>query len=206
MNTVSIKNIHKELKYIDPHERRIINTNIKRPLSTEELIEILGPTFRDDVILYSYLDNYSRIEDLLPTDKSFKIILVRDSEYSGHYVVILRYSKTIEWFDSYGIYPGHILEYMGSSINKQLDQTKGELISLLKGAQEDGYDTIYNKKAFQEYSTDKKLIATCGYYCSLRIILLLKYNFDLVQFTRFLEKLKAKYKLNYDELVSLIIK
>jgi len=46
----------------------------------------------------------------------------------------------------------------------------------------------------------------CGRYCSLRIIMLLKYNYDLEQFNNFMDDLRRRYKLNYDELVSLIIK
>lgn len=204
MNTVSIQNINKELQYIDPHERRIIDTNIEKPLSIDDLVKILGYQFRDDMILYSNLDQYKSIEQLLPRNKTFKIILIRDEPYSGHFVVILRYKKTIEWWDSYGFKPDDQLDYM--MVNNRLDQTKSELYDIFRDSQKKGFQIVYNKKAYQQYSTDYKTIAVCGRYCSLRVIMLLKHNYDLEQFNNFMDELKRRHGLSYDELVSLIIK
>jgi hypothetical protein len=204
MNSVTLKNINQELEYIDPDERRLIDTNIEEPLTIDDLINILGYQFRDDMILYSDLDKYQSIGQLLPRNNTFKIILIRDTPYSGHFVVILRYKKIIEWFDSYGFKPGDELDYM--MVNNKLDQTKSELINLLRDAQKKGFQIVYNNKDYQQYSTDYKTIAVCGRYCSLRIIMLLKYNYDLEQFNNFMDDLRRRYKLNYDELVSLIIK
>ena len=125
------------------------------------------------MILYSDLDKYKSIGQLLPRNKTFKIILIRDTPYSGHFVVILRYKKIIEWFDSYGFKPGAELDYM--MVNNKLDQTKSELINLLRDAQKKGFQIFYNNKDYQ-YSTDYKTISLCGRYCSLRVIMLLKYN------------------------------
>jgi hypothetical protein len=76
MNSVTLKNINQELEYIDPNERRTIDTNIEEPLSIDDLIKILGYQFRDDMILYSDLDKYKSIGQLLPRNKTFKIILI----------------------------------------------------------------------------------------------------------------------------------
>lgn len=206
MNNITVQGIQDELKIIDPQERQLIKDNISKALSNDDLISILGYQFKDDVILYSDLDNYESIEDLLPEDKTFKIILVRDTEYSGHYVAILRYSNTIEWFDSFALQPGEELNYTGSSINNELDQTKGEINDLLYDGKRRGYKIVYNKINFQEYSTDTKTIATCGRYCLLRIIMMMKYNYDLNKFIIFMKNLKLRYRLNYDQMVSLIIK
>ena len=205
MNSVTLKNINQELEYIDPQEKEIIRKNIQHSMSFNDLGDVLGQHFKDDIILYSILDNYNSIEELLPRNKSFKILLIRDSEYSGHYVTIMRYKKTIEFYDSYGTYPSKQLDYT-KRVNQGLGQSKDELLDLLKDAQQKGYNVVYNKTAFQQYSTNIETIATCGRHVLFRIIMLLKYNYDLNKFVNFFMRLKRRYKMSFDELVSLIIK
>ena len=206
MDKITINSIRKELKVIDPEEKKFIKKNISTPMSDQDLINELGSQFRDNIFLYSDLQKYNSITELLPTDKSFKILLVRDQPNSGHYVVILRYGDTIEWFDSFGLYPSNELNYIDSNENQQLGQTKGLLKSLLDQAINDGFQVVYNKLKMQEFSTDNKVISVCGRFCCLRIIMLLKYNYDLRKFLLFMEDLRKNYRLSYDELVSLIIK
>ena len=205
MNNLTLGQIHEELKYIDPNERQIINKNIKESLSVDDLNDILGQQFSDDIILYSNLDQYRSIEDLLPTNKSFKVLLIRDSNYSGHYVCILRYNKTIEFFDSYGMYPSNELDYT-ENVNQSLGQTRDELLDLLQDAKQKGFKIEYNKIEFQQYSTGRKSIATCGRHVLFRIIMMIKYNYDLNKFVNFFISLERKYHLDFDNLVSLIIK
>jgi hypothetical protein len=58
------------------------------------------------ILTYSELTNIKKIEDLLPRHKSYFILLYPvQSEQSGHWVCLTRYSKTIEYFDSYGLKP-----------------------------------------------------------------------------------------------------
>jgi hypothetical protein len=58
MNSVTIQKIKEDLEYIDPQERQTIKRNISTPLSIDDLIQLFGEHFRDDMILYSNLDQY----------------------------------------------------------------------------------------------------------------------------------------------------
>ena len=58
------------------------------------------------ILTYSELSNVKKIEDLLPRHKSYFILLYPvQSEQSGHWVCLTRFSKMIEYVDSYGEKP-----------------------------------------------------------------------------------------------------
>ena len=56
----------------------------------------------DDIICYSELKKFKTITDLLPTDKSFKIILLEWDKNKGHFVGIMRDNDKYEYFNSLG--------------------------------------------------------------------------------------------------------
>ena len=205
MNSISISTIKDEVKVIDPNEQQIIKNQITKATSDSELIATLGSQFRNDIIVYSDLQNYKTIQELLPTNKSFKIILIRETENSGHWTCLMRYNKTIEFFNSYGLFPSVDLKYIDQNENNRLGQNNKWLNILLKKAYDDGFTVIYNKKKFQKMSNTID-ISTCGLHVCLRLLMLLKYNYTLSQYIKFMDELKKTSRLNYDELVSLIIK
>ena len=52
------------------------------------------------ILTYSELSNIKKIEDLLPRHKSYFILLYPvQSESSGHWVCLTRFSKMIEYYD-----------------------------------------------------------------------------------------------------------
>ena len=58
------------------------------------------------LLTYNMLSEYNSIDELLPTHKSYIIVLYPiSSETDGHWVCITRFTNTIEYFSSYGTKP-----------------------------------------------------------------------------------------------------
>ena len=53
-------------------------------------------------IEYKDLKNYTSIDELLPNDKDFAVLLYESQPNSGHWTALLKYDNDIELFDSYG--------------------------------------------------------------------------------------------------------
>jgi hypothetical protein len=70
-------------------EIKKIKKLVSIPLSNDDLNMYFDDT--DNIIVkYSELVNYGSIDELLPTDKSFKILLIETKLNSGHWVCIMR--------------------------------------------------------------------------------------------------------------------
>ena len=70
----------------------------------------------DFIMKYSELANYDSLQELLPEDKSFKIIPTEDKKDQGHWCALMRYGKKVEWFDSIGVKPDGELRYIPNPI------------------------------------------------------------------------------------------
>lgn len=208
MKQINLKKINKMLKVIDPTEIQIIEKNIIESMTDFKIEDIVDDD--DAVIMYSDLAKYKSIDKLLPDDRSFKIILIRENEYSGHWTCLLRYTldehTVIEFFNSYGLFPSADLKFISSLQNVKLGQDSKHLNYLLQNALNQSYIVIYNKKVFQQWSNNKQAYNTCGRWCVIRILMMIQHNFSLADFINYFEYLNHTYKLNYDSLVSLIIK
>ena len=72
---------------------------MNKPLSNEEIEQAIGPC----VILYSDLEKYPTIQNLLPRNGDYVVILVREKKNSGHWFLL--YRKGLHhyvYFNSYG--------------------------------------------------------------------------------------------------------
>jgi hypothetical protein len=210
MKKISLKNIHDTLKVIDPHEIVDIRENIKEALSQEDLIQYLGNI---KVITYPELSRYETIEQVF-NGKSYIILLYLQSPNTGHWVTLLNYNldghKIIEHNDSYGLYPDSELNFNSPTLNKQLGQGIKYLTLLYnKAIKEKSYKVIYNKEKLQKLRGDKlnqtNEINNCGRYCIFRILMYRDYKMDLYKYNQFLKSLSRKYKISYDNIVSLVI-
>jgi len=174
----------------------------------EELAKMVTGEFIDrylhegstKIIKYSELGKYynDTVEELLPLDIDYRIILIEQNYNSGHWVCILRYGKTIEWMDSYGIKPPNELNFISSFKNKMLGQSKKTLVDLLGDASSRGWNVIYNKKKLQKL---KDGINTCGRWVLLRITMMKDMMFDLHDFLAFIEKNFEGGDLTKDEMI-----
>jgi hypothetical protein len=118
------------------------------------------------VIKYSELDNYATINDLLPKDKDFRIILVESQYNQGHWVAVLKYGNIIEWFNSYGTKPEYDFKFI-PTFTKHLLGQGGNLLTKLLKTKNKGQKVYYNKKKFQKIIDG---INTCGRWCVARIL------------------------------------
>lgn len=175
-----------------------ISTNI----SDDDLRRYFGDNVDKNIIKYNELSNYSKITDILPEDKTFKIVLFENDVNTGHWILLLRYGKTIEFFNSYGLKPNGDFAFVSKIKNWFLGQNPDYLKALLTDAEKQGFNVIYNKRRLQQM---KKGINTCGRWIILRIILMKFLNQDLQGFLDFIDNLVNRYDYTPDILVSHLI-
>lgn len=177
-----------------------INKNISDDVSDGDIQKYFDFDVSNDIIKFSELRKYKSIEQLLPKNKSFKIILLEAKPSVGHWMLILRYNKTIESFNSYGSQFDTELKYIPAEMNKKLHQDN-YYDKLMKDASK-RFKVIYSKKKFQAQGDQ---IQTCGRHTLLRLFMLLDFNMDLYHYIYFMKELKKEYGLTYDQLVSCLI-
>jgi hypothetical protein len=192
-------------KYYSSNPFRInkkkLKEEMKKYTSDAQIEEFFGKGFKNNILKYSDIEDYDTIDQLLPGKKNFKIILLESSYNSGHWVCVLKYDNKIEYFNSYGLKPSKELDMNTELLNRQLDQDTKYLNKLLNKAMKK-YEIVYNKRKFQKVSPD---IATCGSWCIIRGVLFKKANMDLIDFINFIDEAEDEFKLNGDELVTLLV-
>ena len=147
-------------------------------------------------LVYKDLRKYSTIEELLPTNNSFKIILLNDTANSGHWVCITRNGDKYNYFNSYGESYNQDLYIIPSTIRKILGSYDNYLNDLLKEKK-----VVYNKVKFQH---DKS--AVCGRYVVLFILMNTKMGYTMKQFIDYLKEQKKETGKAYDELILFLTK
>lgn len=182
--------------------KKILNEELSEALTDTDLTDILGKSARSDIVKYSELKKYNSLDQLLPSKKSYKIILIEDSFNSGHWVVITRLGNMVSYFNSYGTFPSKELDFIGSGKNGRLGQSTKILNHLLEDGLKSGFKIQYNKKQFQQLSPG---INTCGKHCLLFIIMNQKFHYNLSQYIIFMDELVKHFKLSSDQVVSLLI-
>lgn len=148
---------------------------------------------------YSDLNSLTNIDELLPNDKDFKIILIEQDNNVGHWVCIMKYSNTIEYFNPYGTKVDNDKKWIGKIKNMLLNQSEDILSKLME---QSPYKCIYSKKKFQKLSPK---INTCGRWCILRIICMKDLDMDIKEFKKFIKSHCEQTGLPKDGLVSLYI-
>lgn len=155
------------------------------------------------ILKYSELDQFRTVEELLPKDLDYRIVLIEQNPNCGHWCCILRYGKVIEWFDSYGIKPDGELSFISKMKNRILGQDVKHLTNLFNEATGRGWECIWNKKKMQQL---KNGINTCGRWCLLRITMLTQMYFTLPEFIDFIEKNFTGGAISRDHMIANWIK
>jgi len=153
--------------------------------------------YKNNVIKYSELANFKSIEDILPKDKTYKIILIEENYNSGHWTCLLRYGDTIEWFDSYGLAPDGELKFINAVKRRLLGEGRKILSELLSKVKDK--KVVYNKVKLQKLCNHS---TTCGRWVILRILMMKNFFFNLKEFQDFIKKYKKEIGLGADELVA----
>ena len=140
---------------------------------------------------YPELRNIKDIEELLPNNGSFFILLYLDSKNSGHWTTLKRFNNDIQYFCSYGTYPDKQMNWYGKELREELGESELYLTKLLNKT---GLNVNYNDIDYQ--NKDNLDIVTCGRHC----INFIKSKKDLKQYFKMMSKLKKDS--GNDELVS----
>jgi hypothetical protein len=172
-----------------PKSKSEVIGTIKKRLSTnitDSDLRRYFPNADENTIVYSDLSKYSDIQQLLPHDRSYKIILIETTDHNvGHWTAIMRYADTIESFDSYG--SGKLeneFKFIPKKIRQILGETTNYLQELLKKAKRDGFKIVYNRDRLQ---ADHDGVNTCGRWCILRILMMKEMGYDLKSFCEFMD-------------------
>jgi len=174
--------------------------NLKVSMTGQDILTYL-PNCK--IIEYNDLADYNEITDLLTKPIDYVIILIETTaDNVGHWVCVLRYSNTIEFFNSYAEAPDFQKNnFISKAKNIEFGQTQNYLTNLLVKS---NFNIVYNKLQLQKYSNGS---TTCGRWVVLRLLCLLNQNMDLKQFLELMIKLKNKFKnKSFDKIVCMIIK
>lgn len=174
-------------------------------LSEKQEEEIIEEPMGDDdirhyfpnakIMTYSQLNDFEKLEDLLPSNKDYAFLLIEDSPNRGHWVAISKYGDTAEFYDSYGGRPDSQLKWNSNEKNKQLGQGHKKLTELFNNFEG---NVVYNPIKYQEDAND---VNTCGRHCTFRI-LNMKNGMNLDQYYKYMQSLKNNTGKNYDEIVA----
>nr|WPF46455.1 MAG: putative cysteine protease [Lake Baikal virophage 2] len=184
----------KEDDLVSKKENPIVEKIIEEPMDDGD-IRAYFPKAR--VMRYAELADYDTIEQLLPKNNSYVFLLYQHRVNDGHFVCLMRYGKTIEFFCSYGSKIDGPLSWTPLPQRVALGEGKPYLTMLLRKAPQ--FDAIHNPVAFQSKTRG---IATCGAYCVMRVNQLVNHGQDLHDFIDYMEEIKKETKLSYDEIAA----
>jgi hypothetical protein len=173
------------------------------PITDLDIKKYLGEDGDKNTMLYSELEKYNDIFELLPTDRSYKIILIEQQKNNGHWTSICRYGNTICFFDAYGVGIDGELKFINRFMKQILGESKHYLTELLKKVDTEKWDIVYNKKKLQKLDNH---IATCGKWVILWTSMMKDLLFNLEDFLKFIKDRKEESGLTGDELVSIWIR
>jgi hypothetical protein len=169
---------------------------LAKMVSDVDFSRYLGAGVKDKIKKYCELKNYSSINQLLPNDKDYCIILTENSKDNGHWMCVLKYGDKIEQFDSYGGSIDHELSFVPKFIRKQLGEDKDYLGMLLKNKQP-SQKVIENKEKLQNLHDG---VNTCGRWTLCRI-LTHQFGYDLPEFQRLVKQNCKEFDVPPDILV-----
>jgi hypothetical protein len=147
---------------------------------------------RTNVILYRYLAGVSNIEQILINDSC--VILYETKNKVGHWVCLVRYFDnhtgrwTIEFFDSYGLFPESEKTFINRPFLKNSGQRNNMIARLLYKAMNDGYNIAYNDHLQQSRS---KNISTCGRHVISRI---LNKHMTTDEYNQYISSFRVKFR------------
>jgi hypothetical protein len=179
---------------VSKEESPIVEEIIEEPMDDHD-IRAYYPNAK--IIKYSDLKNYKTIQQLLPKDKSYVFLLYQHAPNNGHWVLLMRYGKTIEFFCSYGSQIDGPLKWTNPRDRQMLGEAVPYLTNLLKAQTE--FNAIHNPVQYQSKGSDK---ATCGAHDVMRLSQMLNHGQDLTDYFDFMSRIKKESGLSYDEIVA----
>ena len=179
---------------VSKEESPIVEEIIEEPMDDTD-IRAYYPNAK--IMKYSDLKDYKTITQLLPKDKSFVFLLYQHAQNEGHWVLLMRYGSTIEFFCSYGSAIDAPLKWTNPRDRQMLGEAVPYLSNLLR-AQKD-FNVIHNPVQYQSKGSDK---ATCGAHDVMRLSQMLNHGQDLTDYYDYMTRIKKESGLSYDEIVA----
>jgi hypothetical protein len=167
-------------------------------LSDSDIKSVLGDFAK--IIKYSDLDRYKSLNELLPYNNDFVVILIESEHNSGHWTCITRRDNVFSLFDSYGCKLSDELDFISKSMNYLLGNTKKEMENLIKNTDDD-CEVVYNKERLQSKSST---VATCGRWCCAYLSMF-KMGYSLEEFLEYINKRCKESGLPPDVVVTKLI-
>lgn len=154
----------KTVEEVDPD----IKEEVDLSLSNDDVDKILqdsgsGTTF----VKYDDLDKSTSILNYLDKRGRMMLLLPVLSDSSGHWVCLWfnKRSKTLNYFDPYGLKPDYWMKHWDAPAAEELTPV---LTDMLQQFNNRGGNVLVNTKKYQQYS-DK--VNTCGRWCAARLLL-----------------------------------
>lgn len=130
---------------------------LKKMMSNDDFPKYL-PDSASKIMLYRDLKKYNTIDDLLPNDFDYRIILIETKRGEGHWMSLVKKDGCIYFNDSYGMTFSEELTMIPMFVRRMLGQENDEIRRLAKNAL-NKYEVFINPYQFQE---DVPNVNTCG--------------------------------------------
>jgi hypothetical protein len=153
---------------------------LKKMVSEDDFVRNFGLGVKNKILKYSELENYNTIDQLIPDQDDFRIILLESEPSVGHWVCLIRRGDTLEFFDSYGKTHKGEMKYIPKFINRMLNQKDEYLTRIMKSSK----NPIYSTLKLQNNNPD---VCTCGRHVIARI-LCSKAGYDLTDYGKLIKK------------------
>ena len=161
------------------------------------------------ILEYDWLENYETIDDLLPNERDYCMILYERENHVGHWICLMKNKQKIMHFDSFGLKPDANLKWINKQKRKELNCLTPYLSQLYTGRRvgtttprqplHTRYKIHWNKTKYQSDDAN-----TCGRWCVLRILYFLAQDNNGSGFNNWVQKWKSKGQ-TYDEFVLSVI-
>ena len=173
------------------------NNEMAKMISSDQFCKMLGSGVK--VIKYSELEKFTDINQVIPEQKGYRIILIETKPSTGHYVCLLKYNPTsYEYFDSYGLFPDQEFSFIPQQMQQILDEKVHIMSQLLNKLKSDGGSWTYNQMKLQKMAPN---VNTCGRWTSWRIYCFKDYNYDFKTFQKFMIAQKKSTGQSFDTIV-----
>lgn len=143
------------------------------------------------ILQYKDLKTYKTLDELLPKEEDFAVILIETAKKSGHWCCLIKSYGLLEWWDSYGYDIDKEFSCIPTFIQFRLHESNRDLSKLIDSSP---LECRYNDKQLQ---SRKDFVSTCGRWVVWRL-LQWKRGMDLGKFLRYLDFLKSQNDLKGD--------
>lgn len=171
------------------------------PLDDSEIRSYLPDNAQ--IVKYVDLKNYNTIDDLLPDNNPYCVLLYpNENNNNGHWVALMKYDDIIENFCSYGSKIDSQLKWHSKDKLKGLGIDRPYLSDMLNKCP---YDVIYNHIKYQDEDKSKPDLATCGRHAVYRLINCIGDELNLKEYFDKMKSIKNASGESYDAIVSRLI-